>query len=179
MPEIRSRQYEKMGAIQHPLSMISKFCLASLRQKFGGFKMDNEKKFYLRVGQNVEEVSEEIYKEYYKMRRRERYLEERDLAHGQFLYSQFDNVYEDILGEELFKDSTKEDVCDSVVTKVMIEKLRKSLKLLNDEELELIIDLFYKEKSQRQLSREIGIPLMTINSRKDCILKKLKKHLEN
>ena len=50
--------------------------------------MDKEKRFYLRVGQNLEEVSEEIYKEYYKMRRRERYLEERDLAHGQFLYSQ-------------------------------------------------------------------------------------------
>lgn len=140
--------------------------------------MDNEKKFYLRVGQSVEEVSEEIYKEYYKMQRRERYLEERDLAHGKFLYSQFDNVYEDILGEELLKDINREDVCDSVVTKVMIEKLRKSLVLLNKEELVLIINLFYMGKSQRQLSREIGIPVMTINSRKECILKKLRRCLE-
>lgn len=141
--------------------------------------MDNEKRFYLRVGQKLEEVSEEIYKEYYKMRRRERYLEERDSAHGQLLYSQFDNVYEDILGEELLKDSTREDVCDFVVKKVMIEKLRKSLELLSDEELELIIHLFYQEKSQRQISREISIPVMTINSRKDRILKKLKKYLGN
>ncbi|HEX9062219.1 MAG TPA: sigma factor-like helix-turn-helix DNA-binding protein, partial [Clostridia bacterium] len=93
--------------------------------------------------------------------------------------SQFDNVYEDILGEELLKDSTREDVCDSVIKKVMIEKLRECLKLLNDEELELITQLFYQEKGQRQLSREIGIPVMTINSRKECILKKLKKYLEN
>ncbi|HEY9059581.1 MAG TPA: sigma factor-like helix-turn-helix DNA-binding protein [Pseudobacteroides sp.] len=141
--------------------------------------MDNEKRFYLRVGQNLEEVSEEIYKEYYKIQRRERYLEERDLAHGRFLYSQFDNVYEDILGEELLKDSTREDVCDFVVKKVMVEKLRKSLRLLSDEELELIIHLFYQEKSQRQISREISIPVMTINSRKDRILKKLKKYLGN
>lgn len=139
--------------------------------------MDNEKKFYLRVGQSVEEVSEEIYKEYYKMQRRERYLEERDLVHGKFLYSQFDNVYEDVLGEELLKDSTRENVCDSVVTKVMMEKLRKSLELLNKEELGLIINLFYMGKSQRQLSREIGIPVMTINSRKESILKKLRKYM--
>lgn len=44
--------------------------------------MDKEKKFFIRIGNHVEQVTEEIYREYFKMLRRERYLEERDLAHG-------------------------------------------------------------------------------------------------
>jgi RNA polymerase sigma factor (sigma-70 family) len=61
----------------------------------------------------------------------------------------------------------------------MIEKLRECLSLLSDDELNLIIQLFYEEKSQRQLSEESGIPVMTISDRKNRILKKLKKYMEN
>lgn len=141
--------------------------------------MDKKKKFYIRIGNHIEQVTEEVYREYFKMLRRERYLEERDLAHGRFLYSQFDNVYVDVLGEELLVDGLTEDICDSIVKKIMIEQLRECLSLLSDEELNLIIQLFYEEKSQRQLSEESGIPLMTISDRKNRILKKLKKYLEN
>ena len=140
--------------------------------------MDQEKKFVLFVRDHIEQVSEEIYKEYYKMRRRERYLEERDLVHGKCLYSQLDNFCEGNLGEEMIVDIHVEDICDAVVIKIMIEKLKECLKLLSDEELNLIMQLFYKEKSQRQFSAESGIPLMTISDRKKRILKKLKKYLE-
>jgi hypothetical protein len=36
--------------------------------------MDKEKKFFIRIGNHVEQVTEEIYREYFKMLRRERYL---------------------------------------------------------------------------------------------------------
>lgn len=141
--------------------------------------MDKKKKFFIRIDNHVEQVTEEVYREYFKMNRRERYLEERDLAHGRFLYSQLDNVYEDILGEEMLVDRLTEDLCDSIVTKIMIEKLKECLSLLSDDELNLIIQLFFQEKSQRQLSEESGIPVMTISDRKKRILKKLKKYMEN
>ena len=76
-------------------------------------------------------------------------------------------------------DRLTEDLCDSIVTKIMIEKLKECLSLLSDDELNLIIQLFYEEKSQRQLSEESGIPVMTISDRKNRILKKLKKYMEN
>jgi|SRR5665647_911971 RNA polymerase sigma factor (sigma-70 family) len=141
--------------------------------------MDTKKKFYIRIGNQVEQVTEEVYREYFKMDRRERYLEERDLVHGRFLYSQFDNVYEDVLGEEMIADSLAEDLCDAIVSKIMIEKLKECLSLLSDEDLNLIIQLFYEEKSQRQLSEESGVPVMTISDRKNRVLKKLKKTMEN
>ena len=140
--------------------------------------MDQEKRLVLYVKDHIEQVNEEIYKEYCKMRRREQYLEERDLVHGKCLYSQFDNVCEGNLGEEMIVDIHVEDICDAIVTKIMIEKLKECLLLLSDEELNLITQLFYEEKSQRRLSAESGIPLMTISNRKKRILKKLKKYLE-
>ena len=141
--------------------------------------MDTKKKFYIRIGNQVEQVTEEVYREYFKMDRRERYLEERDLVHGRFLYSQFDNVYKDVLGEEMIADSLAEDLCDAIVSKIMIEKLKECLSLLSDEDLNLIIQLFYEEKSQRQLSEESGVPVMTISDRKNRVLKKLKKSMAN
>jgi len=141
--------------------------------------MDTKKKFYIRVENQVEQVTEEVYREYFKMDRRERYLEERDLVHGRFLYSQLDNVYEDVLGEEMIVDSLAEDLCDVIVSKIMIEKLKECLSLLSDEDLNLMIQLFYEEKSQRQLSEESGVPLMTISDRKNRVLKKIKKSMEN
>ena len=141
--------------------------------------MDKKKKLYIRIGNQVEQVTEEVYREYFKMNRRERYLEERDLLHGRFLYSQLDNIYENVLGEGMIVDSVSEDLCDAIVNKIMIEKLRECISLLTNEELNLIIQLFYEEKSQRQLSEESGIPVMTISDRKNRILKKLKKFMEN
>ena len=44
--------------------------------------MDGIKKFYIRFGDHVEQVSEDVYRAYFKMGRRERYLEEHDLANG-------------------------------------------------------------------------------------------------
>jgi RNA polymerase sigma factor (sigma-70 family) len=140
--------------------------------------MDNKKKFYIRIGDKGEQVSEELYREYHKMSRRERYLEEQDLLHGKVLYSQLDNVYEGVSGEEFLTDRFAEDICEVMITNILIEKLRECLTLLSDEELDLIMKLFYEEKSQRQLSQESGIPLMTISDRKNRILKKLKKYLK-
>jgi len=140
--------------------------------------MDKEKKFFIHIGDHAEQVSEELYRAYYKMQRRERYLEEQDLAQGKGLYSKFDNVYGNVLGEELLVDRFAEDICEVVFKNIQIENLKECLKLLSNDELNLIIQLFYKEKSQRQLSAESGIPLMTISDRKNRILKKLKKYMK-
>lgn len=136
----------------------------------------DKKKFCIRIGDSIQEVTEEVYREYFKMERRERYLEERDLVNGKVLYSALDNVREDVLGEDILVDSIVEDICELVTTKIMIERLRECLVLLSDEELDLIIQLFFNEKSERELSAERGIPRATIGYRKDKILSKLKKY---
>lgn len=71
-----------------------------------------------------------------------------------------------------------ESVEDAVLKAVMIEKMLTCLQLLTSEEQELISELFFKGKSERQLSSETGIPYMTIHDRKVRILSKLKKFME-
>jgi RNA polymerase sigma factor (sigma-70 family) len=71
-----------------------------------------------------------------------------------------------------------EDVEDTAVKAVMIEKMLACLKQLTPEEQELITELFFKGKSERQLSAETGTHPMTIHNRKVRILGKLKKFME-
>jgi len=71
-----------------------------------------------------------------------------------------------------------EGVEDAAVKAVMIEKMLNCLKLLTPEEQELITELFFKDKSEHQLSAEKGIPRMTLHDRKARILGKLKKFME-
>lgn len=68
---------------------------------------------------------------------------------------------------------------DKILDNIMIEKLLKSLAVLNYDERNLIDAIYYQGKSEREVSAETGIPQKTINYRKRKILDKLKKLLEN
>lgn len=57
--------------------------------------------------------------------------------------------------------------------KIMIEKLPEAISILNDEEKELIQQIYFNHISERELSRRTETPLMTINNRKKRALKKL------
>jgi len=51
--------------------------------------------------------------------------------------------------------------------------------MLSEEEQELITELYFMDKSEHQLSKETGIPRMTLHDRKVKILSKIKKLMEN
>ena len=71
-----------------------------------------------------------------------------------------------------------EGVEDTAVKSIMIKKMLDGFKQLAPEEQELISELFFKGKSERQLSQETRTPLMTLHNRKVRILGKLKKLME-
>ena len=70
-----------------------------------------------------------------------------------------------------------EEVEDVAVRAVMLEKLNEALRTLTDEETAIIHALFYQEISEVELAKQLGIPRTTLRSKKDKILKKLKKML--
>lgn len=119
-------------------------------------------------------VSEEVYKAYYKLKERERYFDKLSAAK----HISFEASMDSGIQIEYVLASSQESLEDSIITKDMIEKMLKCLTLLDDDEQHLIRELFFAGKSERQLSKDSGIPLMTINDRKKRILKKLKKLLE-
>lgn len=138
--------------------------------------MAEKKEYQIKVQGQLVPVSEEIYLTYYRMKRRELHLEEKDSAHGVFYYSAFDT--KETNGEDAIPDLTAPRVEDVAVDKLLSEKLHQCLAQLTKEEQELIMELFFKYKSERQVSDETGIHYMTIHDRKVKILRTLKKLLE-
>lgn len=71
------------------------------------------------------------------------------------------------------------DIESEVERKLEIERLKKALLQLDDDEYKLIKELFYKEIPLREYARINGIPFTTVQGRKDKIIKKLKNILKN
>ncbi len=133
------------------------------------------KKYLIPVDGKLYETTKEIYEEYYRMDRRERYLEERDLKKGVMNFSDIDNAH--YTAEEILFDKDT-DIEAEVTNKVLMETVLGAITTLDEEEKWLIQELFFYGKSQRQLSKETDIPLMTINNRKRKVIEKLKKQLK-
>lgn len=122
------------------------------------------------------EVTPEQYRDFYKERRRQKYLyersrENRDISIDMLTTEQFNGA--DILVSDGM------DIEEQVAYKLLLDKLHSCLSLLTEEEQELIYALFFVEKTEREWSAETGIPQKTINNRKRKILLKLKTLLEN
>jgi len=135
----------------------------------------SKKRLYNCAGK-LHSVSEKQYKEFKTNDNHSYYIKqfEKDTA-----ILSFDALDDDeFLGENIVIDYSV-DVEEEVINNIMLEKLKKSLTKLSDDELYLIEQLIYNEKSERELSAISGIPQRTINDRKHRILAKLKKLLEN
>jgi len=139
--------------------------------------MAEKKEYRIKVQGQLVPVSEEVYLTYYRMKRRETYLEERDTTNGVFYYSALDT--EGTNGEDAIPDRSSSPVEDLVMDKLISEKLHRCFTQLAKEEQKLIFTLFFQNKSEHQLATETGIPRMTIHNRKKRILARLKKLLEN
>jgi len=121
-------------------------------------------------------VTEQVYKAYYKMKRREKYLEESDDDHGKVNYHALDT--NEFGGEEILADSSR-NVEDDAILNLFVDKLIRCIAELTAEERFLIDELYYKQKSEVELSKETGIPRTTLQSQKYKLLAKMKKIIEN
>lgn len=121
-------------------------------------------------------ISEDKYKEYKAKDNHAYYIKQHE---DDVVILSFDALdSDDLIGAEIFVDNSV-NVEDEAINNILIEKLRHSLTKLSDTDLYLIEQLIYNEKSEREVSKLIGVPQKTINDRKRRILAKLKKLLEN
>lgn len=130
----------------------------------------NKREYTLVVGKQRIQISEEIYKEYYHCRDREKYLDR--LARTKNI--SLDVCIEDGISLEYTIASMEDTIVDGIIQRETLAQLRLALSELSSTESELIEDLFFRGKSERQLSAETGIPQRTINYRKQNVLLKLK-----
>ena len=135
------------------------------------------KKYYLYANKQRVEVTKEVYIAYYQSIEQEKYQEKKIKKYKVMSYNALDT--DEQTGEETLVDPNAQTTEEEIIYTQTIEKLRKSLDLLTKDEMELIQGLFYKGVSLRRLSEESNIPLNTLKYRKDKILKKSKKLLED
>jgi RNA polymerase sigma factor (sigma-70 family) len=139
---------------------------------------------FIKIGKERVPVSEEIYREYYKMRRRERYMEE-DIKVGRididpetgeptFIPSKEDSIERLIeLGADFVDEqpSIEDILCDKATLLI----LQEALKELNHEEQELIQALYHKNLTVREVAKQENTSHVTVIKRRDKILSKLRK----
>ncbi len=145
--------------------------------------MAEREKYYIALDGQTFEVSRELYKAYYKGRRKEKYFTHDlkqehtkvDKETGQItIIPSREDSYERLLEAEKQFAEEAEDIEDAAIRAVMLEKLNEALHTLTDEETAIIHALFYQEVSEVELAKLLGIPRTTLRSRKDKILSKLK-----
>ena len=132
-------------------------------------------KFFLPLHGMLMEVTEETYKEYYRDKRRQKYIDERSRLNGDVSYNALDT--DETLGEDVFADE-KTDVEAEVINKMTVAGLRKAFLLLSPDERELIKILFIDGVTERKASEIYGVSQVAIHKRKNRILAKLKDFLE-
>ena len=132
-------------------------------------------KYFLQLYGMLLEVSRAAYVEYYKKRRRQRYLDEQSQKNGDISY---DMLTANGYGSKNIPVSGEDPVQELVERKMMIEKLCMCISDLTADEKKLLEGLFVQGLSERKWSEITGIPQKTVNDRKRRILEKLRKLME-
>lgn len=132
-------------------------------------------KFFLPLHGMLMEVTEEAYKEYYRDKRRQKYIDERSKLNGDVSYNALDT--DETLGEDVFADE-KTDVEAEVINKMTVAELRKAFLLLSPDERELITAIYIHNLTEREFAKQKGVYHNAVHKRKLRVLEKLKKFLD-
>ena len=135
----------------------------------------DKREYYLYVKGKAVAVSEEVYKAYWNITEHEKYLIKKDWKHNVIPFSALDHdghFVDNIIDEKI-------DLEKIVEVKMQIEELNKALATLTKKERELIEAIFYKEESLRSIGKKEKVSYQAIGKRRDKILEKLRKLLED
>ena len=133
------------------------------------------KEYYLYVKGEAIPMGEEVYKAYWKITEHEKYLQKKDWKYDVIPFSAMDydgHFVDNIIDERI-------DLEKIVEVKMQIEELNKALATLAKKERELMEAIFYREESLRSISRKEKVTHQAIGQRRDQILEKLRKILED
>lgn len=134
-----------------------------------------KKEYFIFVNGDKVMVSKEVYLAYWQYTNRENYLERLDRQNKLLFFSDVDhdgNFVDNLADKSV-------DVEKLVETKEAIEALNTALSELNDEEREIINALYFQEETTRVVANRFGLPQTNLIRRRNKILKKLRKILEN
>lgn len=127
------------------------------------------------------EVSEEVFRAYSQMDRRERYLEE-DMESGRQLSLEQlseNHILPEHLGAQIGLSIEEQHVQQEELEhqEELLRRLGRLLHNLNEEDRALIHALYFERLPVREYARRLGVYHRTITYRRDRLLKNLRKNL--
>ncbi len=136
---------------------------------------NNTRRFYIQIDKELKiEVTEEEYRKHHREREHHKYLRREE---QKVRIVSYDFLGEDVSAEDIIADESV-NVEETVMKKIMIEKLRTALENLNSEELVLIEQLILNNKSKTEVGKRLHISHTAVSKRWDKLREKLKKILE-
>lgn len=136
---------------------------------------ENTKRRFLLLGGMLMEVSEEDYVQMNREKSRLQYQQKLVIRSGELSYDIF---CEDSWGCGLPLEEEIPDVCEIVVTQMMIEKMLEVMKELSEEEQQLIQALYFGDDSEKTYGEKLGLSQAAVHKRKKKVLEKLRGLLE-
>lgn len=117
------------------------------------------------------EVSADDYRDFYRVKRRQKYIDEEASRAGAFSYNALDT--DEMNGEDIIPD-TSPPLADAIMDKLTLEALRLGLDKLSEDDRALLIALYFEGKGENAVSRELGITQQAVNKRRRKALERLK-----
>ena len=141
-----------------------------------GKKPKEREKYVIRLGDGtIVEVEREVYLEWYRSERRERYQKERDRKHG---LCSIDKLHENgyfpeqsICTEDTTQETVLRNECQS--------RLKNALKNLPERDTRLIKLLYFEEITVKKAADIFNCSRKTIQNRRKQILEKIRKMMED
>ena len=134
--------------------------------------MADKKKYFIPIEGNLIEVEENVYIAYYKMGRRERYLEERDKDNGVLSYDALDQ--NGMVGQEMFEDPTTCSLEDMALAKELSKQLHRCINMLPKAERELIQAIYFEGMNDTEYAKRIRRSQQIVSYNHKKILSKMK-----
>ena len=138
--------------------------------------MADKENYYIPVEGKLVEVEETVYTAYYKMSRRERYLEERDHENGVMSYDALD--HNGMVGQEAFQDIQAGTLEDMALANELLQQLHRCIDMLPKAERDLIHAIYFDGMSDREYANKVGKSQPAVSSRHKKTLSKLKMLLD-
>lgn len=133
-------------------------------------------KLFLPLHGMLMEVTKNVYDEFYREEERQKYLNRQSEKNGDISYDML--TAEGSNGENILADPSL-PVCEQVDSRILREKLLNALKQLSSEEQELLRLIYVREMTERAIAVRYGISQVAVNKKKQKLLQKLKKIIDN
>lgn len=134
--------------------------------------MADKQIYYIPIDGSLIEVEESVYRAYYKMKRRERDLEERDRDNGVLSYNALDDG--GILGEAAFEDPAVGSMEDLALAKELIDQLHRCIAMLPKAERELIKAIYFEGSTEKEYASKAKMSQAAVSKKRKKILSKMK-----